>query len=162
MDEQIEEDATDSPVSEFFIGIGILVLAGYMILEGLNYPAGKGGDPGSFSIPLLVAILMIIAGVIIVAMNAKKMMAKREESFLELLKSNAKVFIFIGVLIATVIVMPIIGYTVTMAVSLFIITKNLGSSWLRSAIVAVLGSVASYYLFQVLFSVPLPTGMMGF
>lgn len=162
MDEELDHDAAESPIAELLIGVGLIGLALYMIIEGLSYPAGKGGDPGSFAIPLLVATLMVIAGGVLILKNIRKAKAADGVDVLGLAKENVKVFIFLGILLFAAVALPLIGYTVTMFLVLGTITKTLGAGWIRSTLVSLLGSVGSYYLFQQMFSVPLPSGFLGF
>jgi len=136
-----------------------LVLVGlFVVWERRVLPLGTTSHPGPGYVPLLLAILLILLGVILIV-RGKDSPAFRSLSWPEAPHAVA----ILGCCIFVTILMETIGYRLTMFIALgflFGVVERI-KPWLTLALTS--GFVfGSFWLFDSLLRVPLPRGGWGF
>jgi hypothetical protein len=139
-------------------GIMLSALAVFVGWENRVYPLGSLQEPGPGYTPLLIAVFLAVAGVII-AVRGRTSPALRETRWAEA-KRAALILGACG--LATLALEPI-GYRLSItALLIFFLGVMERRKPLPVALVAIGFSLLSYYVIGTLLRVPLPRGPWGF
>jgi cell division protein FtsW (lipid II flippase) len=130
-----------------------------------------GGQVGADGLPKLLAISLAVLSVALAAQTLAYMRKERRAGMARPAesdgghdahdwKSHARAFGLIAIGAAYLALLPYLGYAVSAALLLLVVSTYCGlkPSW-RSLVFAVVGGVAFYFLFVKLLQVPLPAGL---
>ncbi len=138
----------------------LLILLGLFVLwERRVLPLGNASQPGPGYVPLILAVLLLIFGVILIA-QGKGSKPLRSLSWEEAPHAAA----ILGCCLFITVFLETIGYRITMLIVmgfLFGIMERRNPWWL-ALILAVGFSFGTFWLFDSLLRVPLPRGGWGF
>jgi putative tricarboxylic transport membrane protein len=140
------------------VGMGVLAMS-------LSYPVGTLQKPGGGFFPLIAAVMLLGLSVLLTFQSFAK---KDGEKSVDLPffpgREAAKRIIFVfAALLGYRYLFPVIGFTLATGIFIFVLARFLGYfSWKTSIFFAVATAVVSYYLFEVVLKVPMPTPLIGF
>jgi putative tricarboxylic transport membrane protein len=145
------------------VGFGITVL---LYIRG--FPQLPGGQPGPALFPGIVAGLFVLfGGILVVRWFAQRrsgdggLVDETEQPERPTTKAWLTALSMCAAVVVYLLVVDLLGFTVTMSVLLFALMKLLGTRTLVAAIAAVTTAVVLMLLFQMVLLVPLPTGIVG-
>ncbi|MHB8770235.1 MAG: tripartite tricarboxylate transporter TctB family protein [Syntrophales bacterium] len=140
-------------------GAFLILLGLFVVWERRVLPLGTTSQPGPGYVPLILALLLLIFGVILIA-QGKGSKPLRSLSWEEAPHAAA----ILGCCLFITVFLETIGYRITMLIVmgfLFGIMERRNSWWL--ALILTLGfSFGTFWLFDSLLRVPLPRGGWGF
>jgi len=138
---------------------GFLVLVGlFVVWERRVLPLGTTHHPGPGYVPLLLAILLILFGVILIA-RGKSAPSIRSVSWSEAPHALA----ILGCCLFVTALMETIGYRLTMFIALGFLFGVMERIKLWLTLLLTFGfSFGTFWLFDTLLRVPLPRGGWGF
>jgi hypothetical protein len=140
------------------IGVGIVVAAFALLAIVSNYQIGAGwaeDGPQAGYFPLRMGVAILIASIVVIVQAVR---SNDRSAFVEQtqLKLVATVLLPLVVYIAAV---KFIGIYVASTLFIGIFMTLVGKfSWWRSAVTGVAISVALFWIFEIMFKVPLPKG----
>ena len=136
-----------------FMALGVFV-----ILEARAMNIGKFTDPGPGLFPLLLGIILLILSSISLLILSIEDLPKSSE------KSTRKnVYYILGVLLAFILVLPVLGYGLTACLLLFFLIKIVsGQKCIPSVFWSILFTGASYLVFVRCLEVRFPKGIIPF
>ncbi len=144
-------------------GIGLLLLAGSISCEArqLLYYTPLGPGPGFFAWWLALILGGLAVGMILQATCAPP--ESRPPDFASTRIGRWRIAAVILALVATIVLLERVGYTLTMFVVCGCLLTALGrSGLLMTLLVALACSGGAYYIFHHWLAVPLPRGPLGF
>jgi len=141
-------------------GGGMLALLALFTIEEtwrLRLPMGNLQSPGPAYMPVLLAMLLLVFGVLVAAMGG------RAARVAEVVWSEWRHAMMILVVIAFIaLTLERLGYRITIAVALaFMIGVLERRSIVTAAVFALVFAAGSFYLFETLLRVPLPRSPWG-
>ena len=138
-------------------GSALSLFALWVIRESHALPLGTFRAPGPAYMPVLLASLLVIFGILIAATGG------RAERFRSLRWKELPHAAAILVACAfSALALERLGYRITLLLVLFALVKIVEKSgWLVATLFAVALSFGSFYLFYTLLRVPLPLGPWG-
>ena len=139
-------------------GSVLVIFSLLVIWQSRLLPLGTFRQPGPAYIPVLLASLLFIFGVILVATGG------RAPAFSTVLWSERRqaLAIFLACILA-VFGIERLGYRLTVLLVLGFLLKLVEMrGWALSAILSLVLAFGSFYLFHTLLRVPLPLGPLGF
>jgi putative tricarboxylic transport membrane protein len=146
-------------------GIVIFVIGAAVLLTSLSYPIGTLQKPGGGFFPLLsAALLLVLSGVFVF----QSFMDKREKSpgaasLFPGKKAAKRIFYGVAALAGYRYLIPLIGFAPATGLFIFFLSKFLEQySWKKSVFFSMGTAVSTYYLFQVVLKIPMPTPMLRF
>ncbi len=146
--------------ADFFIGIGTTILAIYIFVSANMLPdVERGLGAGGF--PKFVAICLGIMGIIL-AIKSFYGMKKNEK---DVKKYKPEELLNVALLVASfalyLILIRYLGYLITTPVFFFIFMLIYGErKWLRMGIISISFTVIAFFLFEKIFYIILPHGML--
>ncbi|MFH2076417.1 MAG: tripartite tricarboxylate transporter TctB family protein [Pseudomonadota bacterium] len=139
-------------------GVFLVLVGLFVVWERRVLPLGTTGHPGPGYVPLLLAILLIIFGVILIV-RGKGSPAFRSLSWPEAPHAAA----ILGCCIFITILMETIGYRLTMIIAMGFLFGVIERIKPLLTLALTFGFVfGSFWLFDTLLRVPLPRGGWGF
>lgn len=139
-------------------GLMISLAGAYAGWETLKLPLGTLDNPGPGYMPLILASLLFVLG-LVVALAGKKSMPLAQIRWPELRHAVA---IFATCAFAALAIEPL-GYRLTVAIMLIFLVGVIERKPALSVLLVSAGmSIGSYWLFATLLQVPLPPGLFGF
>ncbi len=154
-------------------GYGDLVSGGLAVAFGITvlvyirgFPQLPGGQPGPALFPGIIAALFVLfGGILVVRWFAQRRagvgVGEAEQPEPPTTKAWLTALAMCGAVVVYLLVVDLLGFTVTMSVLLFALMKALGVRTLVAAIAAVATAAVLMLLFQMVLLVPLPTGILG-
>lgn len=141
------------------IAAGLLfALSAAVFVVSADFPSGRGGDPGAAFFPRLITGTIAVLALVLLVKHVTADERRTHEIDPTVVRRLVVVAAFPTLYI---FVMPIVGFPLTTVVFLAGLMWYSGA---RSALIVVGSSVgvmlALYYLFGVLFQVPLPEGLV--
>lgn len=132
-----------------------LVVIGY---TQSTFPAGRHGVPGPGIFPILVSIIMVLAGLVIILHYIRN----KENTPIAWLEDGTKrAYMAIGVMTAYVILAPIVGFFTTTFAFLILTVKWFSKKgWIYTLVVSALVVAFIYVSFSVVLRVPLQFGFI--
>ena len=143
-------------MTERLAALVVLVAGGVYITLALQYPRGVAARPGAGFFPLVVGVLICLAAVGFVVETFRRVPPRGNELAPD---ARRRVLMTSGVLAFFCLALPWIGYTAATFLFVAVMLRALGASWTLTLATAVVSAAASYYLFAVLLTVPLPGGI---
>ena len=138
-------------------GAALSLFAVWVIWESSKLPLGTLRQPGPSFVPVLLAGLLLVFGVVIAATGG------RAERFRSLRwKELPHAAAILSVCIFSALALERLGYRVTVFLLLFFLLKIVEKkSWPTTALFALVVSFGSFFIFYTLLRVPLPIGPWG-
>jgi hypothetical protein len=138
-------------------GIALVLLGAAIAWEGRKLPLGTWHDPGPFYLPLVLAGLLALLGIVVAVFD------RRSPSLRQLDWSEAPhALIIVLACAAAAFMLERAGYRLTIfALVLFFLVIVERRNILASVAVSAGIAAGSYYLFATLLRVPLPLGPWG-
>jgi hypothetical protein len=142
---------TDKVAAVLLVGLAVGVF-----LASRDFPSGFGDSPGAAFFPRLIAsVLALLAGVLFVRSAASSDARSYDVSATD----AGRFAIPVGLLVAYVALMPIVGFVLDTVAFLVVTMRYSGvESYLRSGTLAVGLGLALYYVFGEFLHVPFPEG----
>jgi putative tricarboxylic transport membrane protein len=144
--------------AEIYFGSFLLFLAISMFSISLTYPYKTKFGPGPGFFPLWSSGLMIIVTLLLLY---KKLRESNEAPFFTSKNSRVTVLIFLGLSIAAVALIPVLGLLLSFGLFCTITLRFIDKySWKRSSLVSIIMMVAVYLVFELWLQLPLPKGFL--
>jgi putative tricarboxylic transport membrane protein len=141
------------------VPIGFLLISVWICLEAMQVPFGSFRMPSAGFFPLLLGLTLGLLSLILLAMN----LYGGPGGVARVTPSRPEILYLIGTMFASVWLFERAGYLLTMALFLGVTMKLLAKTRLPAAvIIALMGSVASYLLFDRVLMIALPSGILPF
>jgi putative tricarboxylic transport membrane protein len=141
------------------VGVAFLLLGIGVCVEALQVPLGSVRMPGAGFFPLLLGIALSLLAILLLGMTA----AHPPGEWRRVWPERPEVLYLIASLAAGVALFERLGFLVTMTAFLAVALKVLGRmSWPSAAVLALVGSVASYLVFSRALLIALPTGILPY
>jgi putative tricarboxylic transport membrane protein len=144
-------------------GVVFLLLAAFIAWESLqlNFYTYAGPGPGFF--PFWLSMTLGLLAVLMILQATFRESEPVPEGFLASRAGYLRVGTIVLALIVTTALMDIVGFPMTMLVTILFLLFALGRpSLIVTLLVSVAGSFGCFYLFDRWLKVPLPTGFFGF
>jgi hypothetical protein len=139
-------------------GTALAAFAIFALWESRKLPFGTIAEPGPGSVPVLLALVLLVCSLVVVLGGAA---AHRLAALPWTEWRHAVAILGAGVFMA--LALERLGYRLTMFVTLFaLVTFVERKGWVAGAVFAVGFSLGSHYLFNTLLRVPMPQGPFGF
>ena len=148
-------------ISALLLGVGLLVLVDTVV------ETGSGSDPlGPHAVPIVVGGLLVLLSVLLtldVLRGGRGESETGEDVDLETPTDKRTVLMLAGVLVATAVLIPILGWPIAGFVLFWGSTYALGSrAFPRDPVIAAGVSLVTWFVFDSLLGVDLPGGpLMG-
>ncbi|MQA02957.1 MAG: hypothetical protein GEV07_09615 [Streptosporangiales bacterium] len=152
-------------VGDLIGGTAVAVFGAAVVVYAQGFPELRDGAPGPGLFPTVVGGLLVFFGLVLVVrwLTVRLRSGAAERGTRP--KRDRAVWINAGLVLASVVwyvlMSDVLGFALTMAVLLFVLSWRLGGRLLVAAGTAVLVPAAIYLVFQRLLLVPLPTGPFG-
>jgi putative tricarboxylic transport membrane protein len=146
-------------------GIILSIVGAGVLLSSLSYPIGTLQKPGGGFFPLIASVMLLGLSALLTFQSFTN---KDGEKSVDLPffpgREAAKRILFVfAALLGYRYIFPVIGFALVTGIFIFFLARFLGYfSWKTSIFFAVATAVVSYYLFQVVLKVPMPTPLIGF
>ncbi len=128
------------------------------IVTSLKYRAGTAAQPGPGLYPLAVGFLWLLSSVA-VGLRAR---AKTGADKIDWPQGAGfwRIMAIVGALLFYIILLPVLGHVIVGAVLILVGLQAMGGlRWPLRIVLAAVLTIGSYYLFDVVFDVPLPRGI---
>ena len=152
-----------------WFGIAVLSLAIFVIIVSLSFPPFILGDkklPGPNFFPVILSIILIIAGGYIILIALRDMRTKKltTKPFREYLKDwgNQNILIIVFSLIIYISFLKWLGFILATFIFSLVLMVRLKTGWIRGLIFSTVAVIVIMLLFVKLFRVQLPEGSLGF
>ena len=143
-------------VSVIFLALGALVI---MLSLDLSYSADYGPGPGFFSFWL--GILLILLALVDIVGLTRAPRVPLPERFIPGKDGVRRILFIVGALVAALLLLQPLGFPLTILLfSLFLLRTMGRQSWWATAVISLIGSFGTFYLFRLL-QVSLPAGFLG-
>jgi putative tricarboxylic transport membrane protein len=138
-------------------GGALSLFALWVLWESRKLPLGSFRQPGPAYMPVLLALLLLVFGILIAATGG------RAEHFKSLRwRELPHAVAIIAVCIFSALALERLGYRLTvLLVLVFLVKVAEKKGWIVTVIFALAMSFGSFYLFYTLLRVPLPIGPWG-
>jgi putative tricarboxylic transport membrane protein len=159
------EGGTKQGRSELGVALGLLVLGGWAVVDALRLPEAQSRGPiDAKTIPLFVGGLLILTAVLL-AVDVLRGGRGEQEAGEDVDLGHGSDWKTLGLLtavfLANILLIDRLGWPVSGAVLFFGTTYALGSRHLiRNAIISIVLSVGSWYLFNLALGIALPVGIL--
>lgn len=147
---------------DLYFGSGILLVSALIIFGSKSLPASDQGL-GAGGFPLFIGICLAFMGLILAVRSILRI---RKQTEADIKKLNKRDLLLAGALavsflIYTLLVKPL-GYILATFCFFLLFMYMFGERrWLRMILISVVFSVGVYFLFQKVFFVMLPSGLLG-
>jgi hypothetical protein len=139
-------------------GAVLAAFAVFALWESRKLPFGTIAEPGPGSVPLLLALTLLVCSLAVVLGGA----AALRVAALPWTEWRHAVAI-LGTCVFMALALERLGYRLTILVALFaLVTFVERKGWIAGGVFAVGFSLGSHYLFSTLLRVPMPQGPFGF
>lgn len=141
------------------IAATFLLVGVWICVEALQVPFGSLRMPGAGFMPLLLGVALSVLAVFLFVTE----WLGSDAASTRIWPERPEVLYVIGLVVLSAWLFDRAGFTLTMALFLAVSTKVLGRRrWTTTLVTAVVGSVASYWVFGRLLQISLPAGILGF
>ncbi|WP_058487037.1 tripartite tricarboxylate transporter TctB family protein [Defluviitalea phaphyphila] len=135
-----------------------IVLSIYVISEASHFPNYGGSEvtgPGFF--PIILSIILIVLSVLLIITS---IFNKDERNTGLFEKKAVKAYITILSLLIYVMLLKYVGFIILTLIFLFGLIRFYGmKNYIKISLSSIVATVSIYWIFKVLLSVPLPTGI---
>jgi hypothetical protein len=149
-------------MSERLAALAFLAASGAYLLASLVFPMGTGARPGPGFFPIGIGVFLCAVAAVFVAVAFRRAVRGSARSGRPGPASGrAPVAVTAGALVGFCLLLPWTGYLVSSFLLVAVLLRGLGGArWPGAIAAAALSSGASYVVFAVLLSVPLPRGVL--
>jgi putative tricarboxylic transport membrane protein len=151
--------------SELGVALLLLVLGGWAVVDALRLPElASRGPVGARTVPIAVGVLLVVTAVLL-AIDILRGGRGEQEAGEDVDLGHGSDWRTLGLLaltfVANILLIDRLGWPVSGAVLFFGTTFALGSRHLvRNAVISVVLSVGTWYLFNLGLGIPLPVGVL--
>ena len=145
------------------LGAGLIaaVIGAAVLLHVRTFPELPDGQPGPALFPGIVGALLLVFGLVL-AGRALQARGRAGAPGVPVARGGPlRALAVVGFVVAYILLAEIVGFVLTMAVLLFLLTWLLGGKPLVAALSAVATTGVIVLLFRELLLVPLPVGLLG-
>jgi putative tricarboxylic transport membrane protein len=147
--------------SNIAAGVILAGLSGSILLEARRLSLGSIRVPQTGFFPAILAVLLLVFSIVLIIQTLRGSEEERTQDHI-----GADGWRRIGASLATMLgfalVLETLGFVLsTFAVMVLLLRAIEAQKWSRVIAVALITSVASYFLFAWLLSIPLPAGVLG-
>lgn len=151
--------------SEYGVALLLLVLGGWAIVDALSLnDLASRGPVGARTVPIVIGVLLITMAVLLtvdIARGGRGEQEGGEDVDLSHGSDWATIGLLVASFVANALLIERLGWPVSGAILFFGTTYALGSRHLiRNALVSIVLSVSTWYLFNVGLGIPLPVGIL--
>jgi hypothetical protein len=163
-DSQIE---SAKPKGDIWLGTALLGTSILVIILSRSIKAiglGDNFDPGPNAFPLGLSALLALGGLIELWQSRIQSSPSPQSSTIAPRPSSRdarSVLFLLGCFLLYVILLPWLGFSVSTLIMATVMMILLDNSWKQSLAVSIILITLIYFLFVVLFKVPLPGGVFG-
>ena len=134
-----------------------LLLAAWISYEALKVPLGTFNMPGAGFFPLGLGLLLGVLSLVLWLTSSRRPAPNEPVSW----PKRREVICLIATVLAAALLFESAGFLVTMTAFLMITTSVLGNiGWVKSTVLAVVGSAGAYLIFVRLLKIALPDGVL--
>jgi hypothetical protein len=138
-------------------GVVLALVAAFAIYESSHLPFGTVWAPDAGFFPLGLSVLLLI-----IALFGTLVSFIGQPDSAEFFGRSSHVVIATAALIIYALVLPAIGFVVSTAIVLLLMTRGFGGmSWTRASLISLTAVLVTYFGFRRL-GVPLPSGILPF
>ena len=147
-------------MAERLVALLVLAASGAYLWAALSFPRGIPARPGPGFFPLAVGVfLCVVSAALVIAAFRRPLRAATPGAAAPAAGGRARVWTTAGGLVLFCALLPWLGYPLAAFGLVALLLRRLGGGgWTGVLALAVASTAASYYLFAVLLSVPLPRG----
>lgn len=167
---RVPDSARDSSArkgySEYGVALLLLVLGAWAIIDatGLTEPSSARGPVGPRTVPIVVGVLLVAMAVLL-AVDVARGGRGEQEGGEDVDLSHGSDWRTLGLLAASFVANALLieraGWPISGAILFFGTTYALGSrSYIRNAIISIVLSVGTWYLFYAGLDIKLPAGVL--
>lgn len=139
------------------VALAFLAGSALYLVQATRLPLGSAEQPGAGLFPLLVGAFLLAASAAHLLQDLRR---SPGTPLLPSAETGRRVMGVVAALGAFCLLLPWLGYGVTALGLLLAVLRLFGlARWGMTAAVALVATVASYYLFAVVLGVPLPAGV---
>ena len=137
--------------------LAFLTASALYLVQAVRLPLGSVEQPGPGLFPVLVGAFLLAAGAAFLLQSLRRTLSAPT---LPPPETRGRVTGVVVALVAFCLLLPWLGYGVTAFGLLLVILRLFGlDGWALTGAVALVATVASYYLFAAVLGVPLPAGL---
>lgn len=126
------------------------------LAQALRLPPGSAAEPGPGLFPVLVGAFLVAAAATFLAQALRRPTAEGADAGPG---TRRRMGVLMAALVAFCLLLPWVGYSSAAFGLLVVLLRIFGQRrWSTTGLVALVMTLASYYLFAVLLGVPLPRG----
>ncbi len=147
---------------EFFFGLGLFLFGAFTLEESLKLPYFVEEVPGPGFLPVWLALVVIVCGVVLTWRGFRPQGLGRDEGWPDPAGWVRIAAVIVG-LLATLLLLEPLGFVVTTVLYIGVVSAVLGvRSWKLLVPVPLLCAAVLYGVFGFWLHVPLPQGIPGF
>jgi putative tricarboxylic transport membrane protein len=146
-------------VTERLLALAVVTASGIYLLSALGLPLGTIARPGAGFFPMWIGLFGAVFAMVWTVMTLRRTSAAARVLTIGT-DARGRVVATAAALVGFCFVLPWVGYPVAALGFVAAALRWLGASWRASLLIALGSAIASYYLFAVLLSVPLPPGLL--
>jgi hypothetical protein len=146
---------------ERIVSLAVLAASGAYLAGALALPVGTAARPGPGFFPLAVGAFAVAVALVWAAIAFRRSpTAPAPSAALPAAEGRRRVLATAAVLVGFCLLLPRAGYPLSAVLFVTVLLRNLGARWPAAVATGLVSAAASYYLFGVLLSVPLPRGFL--
>jgi hypothetical protein len=146
-------------VTERLLALAVVAASGLYLLNAWPLPQGTMARPGAGFFPLGIGLFGIAFALAWTASTFRRAPAAAGTAAIAA-EARGRVVATAAALVGFCLLLPWVGYPAAALVFAAGSLRWLGAAWRIALVVGVASAAASYYLFAVLLSVPLPRGIL--
>ncbi|MDR2727285.1 MAG: tripartite tricarboxylate transporter TctB family protein [Deltaproteobacteria bacterium] len=144
------------------IGVLTILLSLIVIIHVQSYPAQPGGRPGPALFPIVLSVLLMIAGSVLIV-DGRRSRAPLFQILPELdAKGAGNIMLFLAAIVFYIVVSETLGFLATSFVVMVSMMSVLKARLKLGVPVAAGTTVLIYLIFNKILLVPLPRGILAF
>jgi putative tricarboxylic transport membrane protein len=149
-------------VGEIVLSAAVAVLGAATFLLARTFPSGKTLEmqPGFYP-QVLGVLLVLLAGLQLFQTLTRTRAAGWRRTFKFALPRSFKPLLVLGLMAGYWMLLFFTGFVVSTVIALLAMVKIFGGSWRQALLTCLVGPPLFYVVFQLLFEVPLPRGLLG-
>ena len=142
---------------ERVVALAVVAAAGVYLANVLPLPLGTPARPGAGFFPLAVGLFGAVVALAWSAIAFRRAPASTGPSITA--EGRGRVAATAVALAGFCLLLPWTGYPIVAFLFVSALLRRLGAGWTGAVVIGLASAVASYYLFAVLLTVPLPRGI---
>jgi hypothetical protein len=146
-------------MTERLLALAVVAAGGLYLLNALPLPLGTMARPGAGFFPLGIGLFGIAFALAWTASAFRRAPAAAGTAAIPA-EARGRVVTTTAALVGFCLLLPWVGYPAAALVFAAGSSRWLGAPWRAALVIGLAGAAASYYLFAVLLSVPLPRGIL--